>query len=424
MTQAPRKPDREDWDPGPVVDWLLTDGRLSSDMDALIGRLGQELLAAGAPIWRLRLSMRTLHPLTAAISSVWERESESIIALESSHGLETRSGYVGSPLEIIARTHMPFRKRLADDLSSDDHSVLHDLKARGGTDYFGLPMAFSDGAHAVLVVTTDVAGGFADRDIESITMIAKVLAPITEVISAKGVSLAVAEAYLGPRTGRRVLDGQITRGDVERLEAAVLVSDIRDWTGINNRMPAKSALALANRYFEIISEAVEAHDGEILKLIGDGVLAIFPTDDQSRDAGTACQSALSAARQALQVARAGTPPLELSFGMGMHFGEVLYGNIGSKTRLDFTVLGQAVNLAARIEGLCSKHDLPILFSQDVADRLPGRNHVCRRGEVEGPRQGRRHSHKPLTPALQARAKTVARRPGHQELRLGRRRSGR
>ena len=341
-----------------------------SDMDALIGRLGQRLLADGAPLWRLRLSMRTLHPLTAAISSVWERESESIIALQSSHGLESRSGYVGSPLEIINRTRKAFRKRLADELTEDDHGVLHDLKARGATDYLGLPMAFSDGAQATLVVTTDVAEGFSERDIESFTTIAKVLAPITEVISAKGVSLAVAEAYLGPRTGRRVLDGQITRGDVERIEAAVLVSDIRDWTGINNRLPTENALALANRYFEIVSESVEAQGGEILKLIGDGVLAVFPTDDRSRDAGTACQAALSAARQALQVAQDATPPLELRFGMGMHFGEVLYGNIGSKTRLDFTVLGQAVNLAARIEGLCSKHDLAILFSQDVAERLP------------------------------------------------------
>ena len=313
--------------------------------------------------------MRTLHPLVAAITSVWERDRGSAELMETPHGLEGRSSYIGSPLEIINQTRRPFRKRLSDPLSEADHNVLHELKARGGTDYFGRPMTFSDGSMAILVFTTDAAGGFLDPDIEGFTRIASVLAPIAEVIRTRLVSLAVAEAYLGPRTGQRVLNGQITRGHIEKINAAILVSDIRDWTGLNTRVAVEEALALANRYFDVIADAVESNRGEILKLIGDGVLAIFPSDDDASDAAAVCERALAAARQALRIARDADPPLELSFGIGMHFGEVLYGNIGSKTRIDFTVLGQAVNLAARIEGLCGTLDKPILFSQVFADQL-------------------------------------------------------
>ena len=152
-----------------------------------------------------------------------------------------------------------FRKQLANALSDADHNVLHELKARGGTDYFGIPLRFSDGTLATLVVTTDAAGGFSDPDIGRFTEIASFLAPIVEVFSARRVSLAVAEAYLGSRTGRRVLEGRITRGDIETIDAAILVSDIRDWTGLNSRLSAETALALANSYFEVIAEAVESN---------------------------------------------------------------------------------------------------------------------------------------------------------------------
>ncbi len=369
MSDRPEKSTPQDWEAGPIIDWLLDEGRFLADVEDLVRKLGEQMLAAGAPLWRLRLSMRTLHPLLTAVTSVWERDSLSTTYIETPHGLEGRSGYIGSPLEIINRTGTAFRKRLTEALSDRDHNVLHELKERGGTDYFGLPMRFSQGAPPILVFTTDVEDGFSDRDIEGFVRIASVLAPIAEVFSARLISYAVAEAYLGPRTGPRVLGGQITRGDIEKIEAAILVSDIRDWTGINSRITVESAVALANSYFETVAEAVEANGGEILKFMGDGALAVFPIDDDGSGSAAVCERALAAARQALRTARESDPPLDLRFGIGMHFGEVLYGNIGSKTRIDFTVLGQAVNIAARIEGLCSTLDRPILFSQDFADRL-------------------------------------------------------
>ncbi len=367
MPSQPASPSQ--WQTGPIIRWLLDEGRMLPDFEDIVRELGHRILDAGAPLWRLRLAMRTLHPLTTAVTFAWEREDDTIRPLDTPHGLENRPDYFGSPLEVIGRTRMPLRIRLSEPLTDDDHAVLHELKARGATDYFGLPMRFSDGASAIGVFASDTADGFSELDLKQFTEIGSILAPITEVFSARGVSLAVAEAYLGQRTGPRVLDGKITRGDIEKIDAAVLVSDIRDWTGLNNRVPAETALALANRYFEVIAEAVEGNGGEILKFIGDGVLAIFPTDSDELDAAAVCARALAAARQALQIAADLDPSLDLRFGIGMHFGEVLYGNIGSKTRIDFTVLGQAVNIAARIEGLCSRYDRHVLFSQEFAYRL-------------------------------------------------------
>jgi len=358
-----------EWAPRPIVDWLLGEGRFVVDLDELARQLGNSMLAHGVPLFRLRISMRTLHPLVAAVSSVWERDVEATIRIESSHGLEGRSGYLGSPLEIITRTGAPFRKRLGGDLTATDHTVLHDLKARGGTDYFGLPLTFSDGPAANVVFMTDTSGGFSDREIDGLTEIASVLAPIVELFRSKLVSLAVAEAYLGRRTAQRVLQGQITRGNIEKINAAILMSDIRDWTGLNNRVSADEALGLANRYFEVVGEAVEENGGVILKFMGDGVLAIFPTDDGTEGSGEVCERALTAAKRALHLARSLDPPLALNFGIGMHFGEVLYGNVGSRNRLDFTVMGHAVNTAARIEGLCDKLGQSILFSRDFGEQL-------------------------------------------------------
>ncbi len=368
MSEKTRGGRDTNWNTDPIVEWILGEGRFCADQDSLIRQLGCRMLTCGAPLWRLRLAMRTLHPLVTAVTSTWERESGPQSQIQSPHGLENLPEYFGSPFEIIRRTRAPFRKRLTTELSNADHLSLHELRQRGCTDYFGLPLKFSDGEVAILVIATDLAEGFTDNDLMHFTKIASVLTPIVEVLNLKRVSRAVAKAYLGARTGQRVLAGQITRGHIEKINAAILVSDIRDWTGINTRIGSEAALALANRYFETIAGAVEANNGEILKFIGDGVLAIFPVGE-NLDLAKVCQNALTAAQQALRTAREADPPLDLRFGMGMHVGEVLYGNIGSLTRIDFTVLGQAVNIAARIEGLCSKYDKQILFSREFADLL-------------------------------------------------------
>ena len=369
MTDASCKNGLPPWSSDSIIHWLLEEGRFLSNMDEIVEQLGQKMLDSGAPLWRLRLAMRTLHPLTTAISAIWERNFEEAEVIESPHGLEGRPDYYGSPLDIISRTREVFRKRLSDELSDTDHEVLFEFKARGATDYFGIPLGFSSGAIAILVLVTDVNDGFTDHDIRQFHSIASVLAPVAEILNTTRISQAIADTYLGPRTGRLVLEGRITRGHIEKIDAAILVSDIRDWTGLNNRLSAEEALTLVNKYFEVISQSVENNGGEILKFIGDSVLAIFPSGGTEPGSDTACENALNAARQSLQKAISVVELSELEFGLGLHFGEVLYGNIGSATRLDFTVLGQAVNIAARIEGQCATLKQRLLFSEDFASRI-------------------------------------------------------
>ena len=357
------------WDLTPIIDWLFKEGRMLASADELTRQLGNRLLEQGAPLWRLRMSVRTLHPLLSATTSEWERDNSAIEPVSVAHGIESRPAYVGSPFKTIATTRAPFRKRICDGLTSDDHTALHELQERGATDYLGLPMLFSNNAVAIVVFNTDTEGGYTDDDIIQFERLSAFLAPIIEVYSARNVSHAVAHAYLGQRTGQRVLDGQITRGHIENINAAILISDIRNWTGLNNNVSSEKALSLANDYFEVIADAVAGNGGEILKFLGDGVLAIFPFESDQGDSGCVCDNALNAARQAMQLARQSEPPLALEFGIGMHFGEVLYGNIGAATRIDFTVMGQAVNTAARIESLCGKMDRAILFSEEFAERL-------------------------------------------------------
>lgn len=368
MTEASSGP-QPLWEVDATIDWLLREGRLLASIEELVDQLGQKLLAAGAPLWRFRLAMRTLHPLVAASTSAWERDENFIPPVETGHGLESRSEYIGSPFATIINSRSSFRRRLQDELTDADHRALHDIKAQGGSDYFGLPLDFTEGAVAIVAYSTDRPSGFSDADITQFTRIASVLAPIAEVFSEKRVSSAVAIAYLGARTGRRVLSGQITRGDIEQINAAIMVSDILDWTGMNSRLSGEEALILANRYFDIVVDAVEDNGGEVLKFIGDSVLAIFPLEGNSLSATDVCTHALAAARQAVSSARQADPALGLEFGIGVHFGEVHYGNIGSRTRIDFTVMGQAVNITARMESLCRKFNKPILFSDDFARQL-------------------------------------------------------
>lgn len=352
------------WRADDTIRWLIEEGRFAPDFDALVGGVAARLLSDGLPVWRFRVGFRTLHPLVTAVTGIWERDEGKTTHFEAEHGLEGRTGYIGSPMEQIALRPEPFRKRLEDGLDESDHSVLHELRARGATDYFGRRLSFAGDGAGMILLTTDEPGGFTEAEIAGFDMLAAAISPMVEIERLRRISNAVAEAYLGPRTGRRVLGGRITRGDVETINAAIMISDMRNWTGISASLPPEEAIALANRYFDIVSAAVEAEGGEVLKFMGDGVLAIFPDDEDSPSA------ALAAARAALAEGMAEG----VAFGFGLHVGEVLYGNIGSETRLDFTVLGQAVNIAARIEGLCSLIGEPLLYSEAFAERLarPGR----------------------------------------------------
>ncbi|MGR3760709.1 adenylate/guanylate cyclase domain-containing protein [Roseobacteraceae bacterium NS-SX3] len=367
------------WTRTAPVGWILRNGRRLQDLDETVQGLGRAMTEAGAPVWRVRLAMRTVHPLVTAVSAIWERGGGQPEKNEIGHGLEQRSTYVGSPLAQVRDTGRPYR-RVLTDLGGEDHPVLHELHGRGATDYYATPLRFGKQPSGILVLASDAPEGFADEDIAAFENIGDALTPVVEVFRLRRLATAVAEAYLGPRSGRRVLAGDITRGHIDKMEAAIFVSDLRDWTAINARMSAEETVALANRYFDVIAGAVAARGGEILKFLGDGVLAVFPAASGS---GPACKKALSAAQTALQQAADLDPPLNAEFGIGLHCGTVMYGNVGAADRLDFTVLGQAVNIAARIEAQCRSLGHPLLFSAEFAALVPGRARAAGTARLKG-----------------------------------------
>lgn len=360
------------WSVAPVIDWLLEQGRLNSDPLKLIDALAVRLLEAGAPVWRLRFAFFTIHPQVAVWAWTWTRSRETR-AESIGHGIQKTDAYIGSPAQRLFETGAPVRYRL-DRLAAGDHRLLHELAAQGGIDYLMLPLRFSDGSTNVFAIATDDARGFAEQDAASFTMLSHALAPVLEVAASRRVAETLLTTYVGHRTGGRVLRGQIRRGEGETIHAALWYGDLRDFTPLTESLPAAQLLEMLNAYFETVAAAVTARGGEILRFIGDAMLVVFTAQTQA-ELDAACRAALGAALDAIagieavneRRRREGKP--EIRFGVGLNEGEVVYGNVGAPERLDFTVIGPAVNRTARLEELTKTLGAPLLMSAAFAARL-------------------------------------------------------
>lgn len=356
---------------GPVTAWLLGEGRRLRDTRLFLGELSQRLVAQGMPLWRTTFHIRTLHPLILSTGYFWRRDGEGPKQNHREHGIQLSPAYLNSPVRIVFEQGRPVRRRLDGPAARLDFPILEDIRAEGVTDYLALPLPLSDGTYACLTLASDRPGGFTEHEIENAEALVPLIGLVLEVQETHRVARTLLDTYLGSRTGARVLRGRIKRGDVETIHAVLWYCDLRDFTGLADSRPHDQILALLNAYFERMAEPVQRHGGEVLKFMGDAMLAIFPPAD---DQGTppSCNAALSAAMDALAAMRAfnqgwtadGNPPLR--FGIALHVGEVAYGNIGAPDRLDFTVVGPAVNVAARLEALCKSLDRPLLISQSFA----------------------------------------------------------
>ena len=360
------------WSAAPAIDWLLREGRLIQDSVRLVDALASRLLDAGAPLWRMRLGFFTNHPQLAAWAHIWTRGQPTRIE-RIPHGVQRTGAYIGSPAQKMVESGGAVRYRL-DDLSPSDHPVLHELAAAGGRDYLLLPLQFSDGSRNVLALATDEARGFTGRDLENFEILSHPLAAVLEVAATHRAAEILLDTYVGHRTGQRILNGQIHRGDADTIQAAIWYADLRDFSRLSESLPAPRVLEMLNAYFETVAAAAAAHGGEILRFVGDAMLIVFAADAE-RDLDRACNAAADAALQAFSdVAalngrrlQAGAP--EIRFGVGLSAGEVVYGNVGAPDRLDFTVIGPIVNLAARLETATKDLGVSLLMTAAVAHRL-------------------------------------------------------
>ena len=354
-----------------VVEWLVNDSKSTATSKAFIERLCEQMDSRGAPVWRIIIGHPTLHPEISAVSYLWER-GQTAKERRVGHGMRERGDYLGSPIEYIHTHKTRYRRDLKVLDSQKDHRLLHRLAAQGGTDYLGLPVLFTNDVMGVATIATDRVGGFCDADIDALDAIMTVATPVIELHALRFLSISMLDIYVGHRTGARILNGQIGRNDAEMIEAAIWFSDLRDFTPLTEQLPLPKLLDSLNAYFDLVAAAVAAHGGEILKFIGDAMMIVFPVTGK-KDATAVCTAAYDAAVDAFasldafnhRRRRAKVP--ELNFGVGLHFGEVIYGNVGAAERLDFTVIGAAVNHTARLESLTKTVGSPMLMSRPFTD---------------------------------------------------------
>jgi adenylate cyclase len=344
--------------PQPIAAWLLDEGRRIGTPGELLTALCERLVARGLPIERVGLHISTLHPQVRGTRILWQRAGG--LMADVHYGRDDSAideAYRKSPLYVVHETGQSIRQKLDGSETISDYAILAELQAEGMTDYLATPLPFSSGVLQVATWASRRPGGFGDSDIATIEDLLPALCAVIETHEQRRMLRTLLETYLGQQAGQRVLNGTIRRGDGETIAAALWYCDLRGFTAMSEDLPREDVIALLNEYFECMAGPVHAEGGEVLKFIGDAILAVFPiADDLDRD--RACRTALGAAEEALtDLARlndrrraAGKSILEV--GIGLHTGAVTYGNIGAPGRLDFTVIGPAVNLVTRIEELC------------------------------------------------------------------------
>jgi adenylate cyclase len=358
-----------------VVQWMLSDGRRNTRAREFGAEMCRRIFAAGIPIWRGFCFVATLHPEILAAAYTWNREEADAMRVVAGHDLGNSPEFIESPIAEVRRTRQTLRRRLCDPDCPLDFSRLQELKVEGGTDYVAIPMVRSDGEVNAITFLTDRSGGFRDAEIAGLEYIAQALGVITELQSSRRIARSLLDTYIGRRTGERVLSGSIRRGSGETIRAVIWDNDLRGFTALADSLPSDALNDLLNQYFEIMAGAVMTEGGEVLKFVGDGMLAIFEVRDGT-DIAHACDCALRAARDAAAAtakcnterSAAGKPAIR--FGIALHLGEVYYGNIGAPGRLDFTVIGPAVNEASRLEKLSAELGRRIVTSARFAAAAP------------------------------------------------------
>lgn len=361
---------------GPLIDWLLRDAPNLPDPEVFTKTLADRLRAHGVSVSRLNVMIWSLHPLIAGKNYVWLERTNMVTTYAPSYDIHDHPAFINSPLRMVSEGRGGVRQRLTDAAPADGFPILKDLRAEGATDYVAMPLRFSDGRINVLTLTSAHPAGFSTADLGLVFECSNVISRYYEVFMQRETAQALLETYVGKRSGARVLGGEIRRGDGDEIDAAIMFCDMRNSTQLAEQMARTDYIALLNAFFETTSTVIDDNGGEVLKFIGDAVLAVFPAGD---DAATACAQAMAAARSMSAALNGPGSDMRYDCSIGIAFGRVTYGNVGSRERLDFTVIGQAANTAARLCDYGKRHGHEIVVSIDVAGRDAD---VIDLGEVE------------------------------------------
>jgi adenylate cyclase len=350
----------------PVIRWLMADARKFTEPAAFLDAFARRLLETGVAVTRVTTGVPLLHPQIASFSGLWQLGkgvSERRYRAISS----TMDALLNSPIVIAYRGEGPVRCLMTGPPSDQEFPIVKDLRAEGLTDYVVLSIPFADGSHKALSLATNRPEGFQDNEVALFNALVPAFAFNLEIQTLRLTARTLLDTYVGRQAGARVLDGQIMRGMGETINAVIWLCDLRGFTSLSERLERDLLIDMLNQYFGPMCDAVEKAGGEVLKFIGDAMLAIFPVADapapSCRQAFAAAGSARAALAETNRVrSEAGLPAI--AYGLALHVGEVMYGNIGGESRLDFTVIGPAVNLTARIESLCGELKRELLLSAD------------------------------------------------------------
>jgi adenylate cyclase len=336
-------------------------------LDVVLRAVAEGLVRAGVDPGRVSLAVLTVHPALAGIGFAWSRATAQVASHSRPWGFLDQREHLESPLHAVMSSRTPLRLRVAAGEGLEAFPIVRDFRDQGATDYVAVPVSSVRGDTHVLSCWTDRPGGWEEAHVATVCALAPVLALAIESSEWRRLSHTIVETYLGRRTGPKVLAGRIHRGESERIRAAVWFCDVRSFTDLTRRYGDEAMVAAMDGWFEIVVDAVHRHDGEVLKFMGDALLAIFPV--QGDDWTSAVSGALAAAEELhiAERARAEATKVPIFSGVGLHTGEVIYGNVGAPGRLDFTVIGTAVNTAARIAALCRPLEEPTIVSRRVAE---------------------------------------------------------
>ena len=356
---------------GPLIDWLLRDAAYLSTPEEFTNALTLKLRENGIEISRLSVLIWSLHPSIAGKNYVWEKESGQVTTLAPSYEIYDHPAYLSSPLRHVSNGLGGVRHRITEQDPKNSFPIIKDLRAKGASDYVAMPLPFSDGRTNVLTITCDHPNGFSTENLGLIFECSAVISRFYEVFMQRENAQSLLETYVGKRSGARVLGGEIRRGDGDEINAAIMFCDMRNSTLLEEKLGRDDYISLLNYFFETTSTIVHEHGGEILKFIGDAVLAVFPAGEVT---SAACKKALKSAREIVadltdQSTDDGVGVCDCSIGIA--FGRVTYGNVGSRERLDFTVVGKAANVAARLCDYGKPLGHRIVATQDVLDANSG-----------------------------------------------------
>jgi adenylate cyclase len=361
-----------------IIEWLASDECHGLNGAEFVDALGNLLLKHDLPIDHVAFYIRALNPTLFGRSIVWA-PGEPVITSDLQHGEELLKDVQEGPLGYVAST----RQWLV--LRPDDTRwrALETLFKSGLAQLCIAPMAHGIEERSVSAVAfgTRRQQGFSTSELQVFRQILPAIRNAVELKIWPRMTAAILDAYIGADPGKRVLSGRIRRGDVETIEAAIMFCDLHGFTQLSNRLSSDRVLALLNTYFDQVVPSVTEHGGEVLKFMGDGLLALFCIEASPE---RSCAAALQAAQTICRRLKAVTvPDAKLEAGIGLHFGEVSYGNIGSGERLDFTVIGRDVNLASRIQGLCGELSKPVLLSERFSSLVDSASISVGRHDLKG-----------------------------------------